>query len=84
VPIPDPRVEKTRNRIILKGDQPSPINIPSGCRFHTRCPMARDICRQQEPPLEDKTGRGHFAACHFSDQVGTLARTGSVEGLGSL
>src|SRR5262249_54582475 len=84
VPIPDPRVEKTRNRIILKGDLPSPINIPSGCRFHTRCPMARDICRQQEPPLEDKTGGGPFAACHFSDQVGALARTGSVEGLGSL
>lgn len=84
VPIPDPRVERQRKRIILKGDLPSPINVPSGCRFHTRCPMAQDICREQEPPLEDKTGRGHLAACHFSDRVGTLAQTGSVQGLGAL
>ena len=84
VPIPDPRVERQRKRIILKGDLPSPINIPSGCRFHTRCPIAQSICREVEPPLEDKTGKGHFAACHFSERVASLANTGSVAGLGTL
>ena len=84
VPIPNPAVEKRRKRIILKGDLPSPVNVPSGCRFHTRCPLAQEICRVEEPPLVDKTGRGHYAACHFSDKVGSLARTGSVEGLGNL
>lgn len=69
VPIPDPQVEKRRQRVILSGDLPSPVNIPRGCRFHTRCPLAQDLCRQQEPVFEDKTGRGHFAACHFSDRV---------------
>ena len=69
VPIPDPKVEKRRQRVILSGDLPSPVNIPKGCRFHTRCPLAQAICRQEEPVFEDKTGNGHFAACHFSDQV---------------
>jgi oligopeptide transport system ATP-binding protein len=69
VPIPDPQVEKRRQRIILSGDLPSPVNIPKGCRFHTRCPLAQSICREEEPRFEDKTGSGHFAACHFSDQI---------------
>ncbi|HEY7346809.1 MAG TPA: oligopeptide/dipeptide ABC transporter ATP-binding protein [Ktedonobacterales bacterium] len=69
VPIPDPKVEKNRQRVILAGDLPSPVNLPRGCRFHTRCPLAQAICREVEPPFEDKTGAGHFAACHFSDQV---------------
>jgi oligopeptide/dipeptide ABC transporter ATP-binding protein len=69
VPIPDPQIEKRRKRIILSGDLPSPINIPSGCRFHTRCPMAQQICREVEPPFEAKEGREHYAACHFSESV---------------
>jgi oligopeptide/dipeptide ABC transporter ATP-binding protein len=69
VPIPDPQIEKRRKRIILAGDLPSPINIPTGCRFHTRCPMAQDICRQVEPAYEAKEGREHYAACHFSEYV---------------
>jgi oligopeptide/dipeptide ABC transporter ATP-binding protein len=69
VPIPDPQIEKRRKRIILSGDLPSPIHIPSGCRFHTRCPMAQQICREVEPVYEAKEGREHYAACHFSEFV---------------
>lgn len=69
VPIPDPQIEKNRHRIILSGDLPSPINIPAGCRFHTRCPMAQQICREVEPAFEAKEGREHYAACHFSERV---------------
>ncbi len=69
IPIPDPQIEKHRKRIILSGDLPSPINIPSGCRFHTRCPMAQQICREVEPVYEAKEGREHYAACHFSEFV---------------
>jgi oligopeptide/dipeptide ABC transporter ATP-binding protein len=69
IPIPDPQIEKRRHRIILSGDLPSPINIPSGCRFHTRCPMAQQICREVDPAFERKEGREHYAACHFSEEV---------------
>ena len=69
VPIPDPTIERKRQRIILSGDLPSPINIPSGCRFHTRCPMAQQICREIDPAFERKEGHDHFAACHFAESV---------------
>jgi oligopeptide transport system ATP-binding protein len=69
VPIPDPQIERRRQRIILSGDLPSPINLPSGCRFHTRCPMAQAICRQEEPAFESKGRNQHFAACHFAEKV---------------
>ncbi len=62
VPIPDPEVEAKRERIILTGDVPSPVNPPSGCVFHTRCPIAIPECSRVIPPLEDK-GSGHYVAC---------------------
>src|SRR5437870_479396 len=63
VPIPDPDLSDQRERIVLEGDVPSPINPPSGCRFHPRCRYMTDICVQVEPPLVDY-GNGHLAACH--------------------
>ncbi len=63
VPIPDPVVEERRKRIILKGDVPSPANPPSGCRFHTRCPVVMDICKEVEPEFKDVGGE-HWVACH--------------------
>ena len=62
VPVPDPTVK--RQRIILRGDVPSPINPPSGCRFHTRCPFAFDRCKTDEPQLRD-VGQGRLSACHL-------------------
>jgi peptide/nickel transport system ATP-binding protein len=69
VPVPEPGA--SRQRIILKGDIPSPINPPKGCRFHTRCPHVFERCRTEEPllhPIED----GHLAACHLNDHPGRL------------
>jgi peptide/nickel transport system ATP-binding protein len=75
VPIPDPDLSDARERIVLQGDVPSPINPPSGCRFHPRCRYMTDICTQVEPPLVDY-GKGHLAACHHPLNVDkeTLAR----------
>jgi oligopeptide transport system ATP-binding protein len=64
VPIPDPVKEKKRERIILKGDVPSPAKPPSGCRFHTRCPLAIDVCKEVEPPWREVAPE-HWAACHL-------------------
>jgi len=62
VPIPDPTAE--RIKVVIKGEIPSPINPPSGCRFHTRCPVAIDVCSKEEPPLID-AGKEHYVACHL-------------------
>ena len=69
IPVPNPKLR--RERIILAGDVPSPLNPPSGCRFHPRCPVAVDICSQVDPPLLD-LGDGHLAACHLR-QPGSIA-----------
>lgn len=68
IPIADPELERKRKRIILKGDVPSPINPPSGCRFHPRCPNAQEICSKEEPELKNysKNGNEHLAACFFA------------------
>jgi oligopeptide transport system ATP-binding protein len=68
VPIPDPSVPRA-NRIILKGDVPSPIDPPPGCSFHPRCLYAKETCHRSEPPLNE-INPGHFAACFFAGQVG--------------
>jgi len=68
VPIPDPSVPRA-NRIILKGDVPSPIDPPAGCSFHPRCLYAQETCRQNDPPLNE-INSGHFAACFFAGHVG--------------
>jgi oligopeptide transport system ATP-binding protein len=72
VPVPDPDVSARRGRAILRGDVPSPMNPPTGCRFHTRCPYATEICRTDEPPLTD-FGGGHFASCHHPLRPGSGA-----------
>ena len=64
-PIPDPRVERTRAPRALRGEIPSPLTPPSGCVFHTRCPIAEDICRREIPRVRELE-RGHFVACHMA------------------
>jgi oligopeptide transport system ATP-binding protein len=64
IPIPDPKAERARERVMLHGDLPSPLNPPEGCRFCTRCPMATDLCHSIEPPLAPRSD-GRLVACHF-------------------
>jgi oligopeptide/dipeptide ABC transporter ATP-binding protein len=63
IPIPDPRENRRRERIVVSGEPPNPINPPSGCVFHPRCPRATQVCREVEPPLV-RYPNGHLAACH--------------------
>ena len=66
IPVPDP--SRKRQRIVLTGDVPSPARPPSGCRFHPRCFMAREICSKEEPVLREMSP-GHWVSCHFAEQV---------------
>ena len=64
IPIPDPQAERAKRAAAVRGELPSPVNPPSGCRFRTRCPLAQDLCAEAEPPMQ-VFGEGHVAACHF-------------------
>lgn len=66
VPEADIDLEHSRKRIVLKGEIPSPLNIPTGCRFHTRCPSATDVCKVKVPEMRD-SGKEHYVACHLYD-----------------
>ena len=69
IPIPDPKIERQRKRIVLTGDIPSPVSPPSGCRFHTRCPIAFERCKVELPAFNEYEP-GHFAACHWVEEHG--------------
>jgi oligopeptide/dipeptide ABC transporter ATP-binding protein len=77
IPVPDP--ERERRRIVLPGDVPDPAHPPSGCRFHPRCPIARERCRLEDPPLR-AIEPGHLAACHFAEELGDPAARATAVG----
>ena len=68
IPIPDPKQNRARDRAVVSGEPPNPISPPPGCRFHTRCPRATEVCRTVEPQLTEYAG-GHLAACHHPQHV---------------
>ena len=68
LPIPDPKQNSARERLVLEGDVPSPIDPPPGCRFHTRCPLCTYVCTSDEPALIEHRPE-HFAACHHPQNV---------------
>ncbi|GLQ55612.1 ABC transporter ATP-binding protein [Devosia nitrariae] len=76
--VPASHPSKRRRRILLAGDPPSPISIPSGCRFHTRCPIAQDVCKSSEPPLKP-VADNHLAACHFAQAWPIASRLKDVD-----
>jgi oligopeptide/dipeptide ABC transporter ATP-binding protein len=76
IPVPDPETERAKDGAAIKGELPSPVNPPSGCRFRTRCPLAQEICATQEPRLRP-FGPGHVAACHFPLQTPVPEGAGS-------
>jgi peptide/nickel transport system ATP-binding protein len=69
VPVPDPVVEDSRERILLAGDLPSPANPPSGCRFHTRCPWRQETRCDDEVPVLRALAPGHLVSCHWAEQI---------------
>jgi oligopeptide/dipeptide ABC transporter ATP-binding protein len=77
IPIPDPKENRERERQVIGGEPPNPINPPSGCRFHTRCPRATDVCSRVEPPLTEYPG-GHLAACHHPLNVSSAEVAGAT------
>jgi oligopeptide/dipeptide ABC transporter ATP-binding protein len=79
IPVPDPEAAKAGEGEGIKGELPSPVHPPSGCRFRTRCPYAQEICVEQEPPLRT-FGPGHVAACHFPLQTAAASPEGAVRG----
>jgi oligopeptide/dipeptide ABC transporter ATP-binding protein len=79
IPIPDPRRNREREREVVSGEPPNPIDPPPGCVFHPRCPRATDVCRTVEPPLTQYPG-GHLAACHHplnvsADEIAAAQRS---------
>ncbi len=68
--MPDPELQRSRERIVLHGELPSPLDPPPGCRFHTRCPLATERCRTEVPVLRELPG-GHQVSCHLVDDDGT-------------